>query len=122
LTDAALPGFVPEEEELELEQRIEQEPALFEAACLELACFVLTCFHLATIQHPALAPWTRRLRRFAPQLRLRSQQPASDEILHVSPGFDDAARFVAALRAQQCARKLPPPARRQPDQPAAALA
>jgi hypothetical protein len=56
LTDAALPGFVPEEEELELEQRIEQEPALFEAACLELACFVLTCFHLATIQHPALAP------------------------------------------------------------------
>ena len=113
---------MPEEEELELEQWIEQEPALFEAASFELACFDPPCFRLATVQHPAFAPWTRRLRRFAPQLRLGSQQPASDEILHVFPGFDDAARLVAALRAQQCARKLPPPARRQPDQPAAALA
>jgi hypothetical protein len=122
LRDAALPGFVPEEEELELEQWIEQEPALFEAASFELACFDPPCFRLATVQHPAFAPWTRRLRRFAPQLRLGSQQPASDEILHVFPGFDDAARFVAALRAQRWAQKTPLRARRQPDQPAVALA
>jgi len=121
LRDAALPGFVPEEE-LELEQRIEQELAQFEAACFELACLVPTCFHLATIQPPAVAPSTRRPRKLALQLRLGRQQPASDEILHVFPGFDDDARFVAALRTQPWAQKTPPPARRQPVQPAVALA
>ena len=105
-------------QELELEQRIEQEPALFEAACFELACLVLTCFHLATIQQPTVAPSTRRPRK----LRLERQQPAVVEILHVFPGFDDAARFVAALRTQWWAQKTPPPARRQPHQPAVALA